>query len=113
MKTVVERINRARTRAMSVLFWLMVALVTNVQPVGASVAINTTFGNLLNLGTAVGLAVATFFVCVAGYHWMSSGAGSNEKAKGATINALVGLGIVLAARIIARAVSGALPAGAS
>lgn len=64
------------------------------------------FNNLVNIGIAVGALVCAFFLIFAGYRWMSAGGNVRqlETAKQALFNALAGLAIVLAAKIIANLV---------
>ncbi len=75
--------------------------------------INTLFGNLITTGTTVGVTVAAFFLMWGAFVYMSA-AGSPrqmESGKSAMLNALVGLGIVLAARTIAEMIQGAVGGG--
>ncbi len=72
--------------------------------------INTLFTNLLNIGMGVGVAVSAFFVMWGAFLYMSS-AGSPqqmERGKGAIVNALAGLAIVLLARVIAGMIQSAM-----
>jgi Type IV secretion system pilin len=75
--------------------------------------INALFTNLLNVGTGVGVSVCAFFLMWGAFVYMSA-AGSPrqmESGKSAMLNALVGLGIVLAARTIAEMIQGAVGGG--
>lgn len=65
--------------------------------------IQNLFTNLLTIGTAVGVTVAAFFLMWGGYLYMSAGGNPRqmERGKEAIVNALIGLGIVLAANTIA------------
>lgn len=75
-------------------------------------AINSLFTNLLNIGVAVGAAVAAFFLMVGAYMYMSAGGSPHqmERGKSAMFNALAGLAIVLLARVIVGMIQGALGA---
>lgn len=72
--------------------------------------IQTLFTNLLTIGTAVGVAVAAFFLMWGGYLYMSAGGNPRqmERGKEAIVNALIGLAIVLAANTIATMIRGAI-----
>ncbi len=75
--------------------------------------INALFTNLLNVGAGVGVTVCAFFLMWGAFVYMSA-AGSPrqmESGKSAMLNALVGLGIVLAARAIAEMIHGAVGGG--
>ena len=65
--------------------------------------INILFENLLDIGTGVAVAVAAFFVMWGAFLYMSA-AGSPrrmEQGKGAIVDALAGLAVVLLARLLA------------
>jgi len=73
-------------------------------------AITQLFTKLLNLGTGVGVVVASFFIMWGAYQYMAA-AGSPrqmESGKHAMFNAIAGLAIVLAARVIAGMIQNAL-----
>lgn len=72
--------------------------------------INTLFTNLLNIGTGVAVTVAAFFLMWGAFLYMSAGGSPHqmERGKGAMINALAGLAIVLSARVIAGMIQSAL-----
>lgn len=65
--------------------------------------INTLFENLLNIGTAVGVTVAAFFLMWGAFMYMAAGGNPRqmESGKSAMVNSLAGLAIVLMARVIA------------
>ena len=69
------------------------------------------FTNLLNIGTAVGVTVAAFFLMWGAYQYMSAGGNPRqmEHGKVAMVNAVIGLAIVIAANLIASTIRGALP----
>ena len=73
-------------------------------------AISTVFTNLLNIGVAVGVTVAAFYLMWGAYMYMSSGGNphSMEQGKSAMVNAIVGLVIVLLARVIAQQIATAV-----
>jgi hypothetical protein len=68
--------------------------------------LNATITNLLNIATGIGLLTCAFFMCVAGFHFMTGGGSPSaaEKAKTAAFNAAVGFGLVLSASIINTAI---------
>ena len=72
--------------------------------------INTLFNNLLNVGMGVGVAVSAFFVMWGAFLYMSASGSPHqmERAKGAIVNALAGLAIVLMARVIAGMIQSAI-----
>ena len=73
-------------------------------------AINNLFTNLLNIGLGVAVTVAAFFLMWGAFVYMSA-AGSPrqmESGKSAMLNALIGLGIVLSARVVAGLIQSAL-----
>jgi hypothetical protein len=82
--------------------------------VDVDVAINALFENLLNVGVAVAVSVSAFFLMWGAFVYMSAGGSPRqmESGKAAMLNALLGLGIALSARVIAgliqRALSGAV-----
>lgn len=65
--------------------------------------INRLFTNLLNIGLGVGVTVAAFFIMWGAFLYMSAGGSPHqmERGKMAIVNALVGLAVVLMARVIA------------
>jgi hypothetical protein len=73
-------------------------------------AINTLFTNLLNVGLGVAVTVAAFYLMVGAFIYMSAGGSPHqmERGKSAMLNALAGLAIVLAARVIAGMIQSAL-----
>jgi hypothetical protein len=73
-------------------------------------AITTFFTSLTTIGTSVGLVVATFFVLVGGFLYMTANGSVRalDRAKTCIICALIGLGIVLTANVIAQLVATAL-----
>ena len=73
-------------------------------------AINTLFGNLLSIGLGVAVTVAAFYLMVGAFIYMSAGGSPHqlERGKSAMLNALAGLAIVLAARVIAGMIQSAL-----
>jgi TRAP-type C4-dicarboxylate transport system permease small subunit len=72
--------------------------------------LNATIQNLLNIATGIGLLACAFFLCVAGYHFMTSGGSPSgiEKAKSGAFNAAIGFGLVLSARVIANIINTAV-----
>jgi hypothetical protein len=72
--------------------------------------VNTLFTNLLNIGTGVAVTVAAFFLMWGAFLYMSAAGSPHqmERGKGAMINALAGLAIVLSARVIAGMIQSAL-----
>lgn len=76
-------------------------------------AINNLFTNLLNIGTGVALAITAFFLMVGGFIYMTAGGSPRqmETGKAAMVNALLGLAIVLSARLIAGMIQSALGTG--
>jgi hypothetical protein len=72
--------------------------------------INTLFNNLLDIGMGVGVAVSAFFVMWGAFLYMSASGSPHqmERAKGAIVNALAGLAIVLMARVIAGMIQSAI-----
>jgi len=72
--------------------------------------INTLFNNLLNVGLGVAVAVSAFFVMWGAFMYMSAGGSPHqmERGKAAIVNALVGLAIVLMARVIAGMIQSAM-----
>jgi hypothetical protein len=75
--------------------------------------INTLFNNLIDIGTGVGVAVAAFFVMWGAFLYMSAAGNPHqmERGKAAIVNALVGLAIVLMARVIAGMIQSSLGSG--
>lgn len=73
-------------------------------------AINTLFTNLLNVGLGVAVTVAAFYLMVGAFIYMSAGGSPHqmERGKSAMLNALAGLAIVLAARVIAGMIQSAV-----
>lgn len=69
-----------------------------------------TINNVLNIATALGLLVCAFFLAMAGFYYMTSGGnpGAIERSKSAAFNAMLGLALVLSARVIANLVNGAV-----
>ena len=65
--------------------------------------INRLFTNLLNIGLGVGVTVSAFFVMWGAFLYMSAAGSPHqmERGKSAIVNALVGLAVVLMARVIA------------
>ena len=76
--------------------------------------INRLFENLLGLGTTVGVSVAAFFLMWGAFIYMSAGGSPRqmESGKSAMVNALLGLGIVLTARVIADLIRSSIGGGA-
>ena len=69
---------------------------------------------LLNMGVTVAVTVSAFFLMWGAFIYMSSGGSPRqmESGKSAMLNALVGLGIALSARVIASLIEQALGSGA-
>jgi hypothetical protein len=76
-------------------------------------AINTLFNNLLNIGLGVAVTVATFYLMVGAFLYMSASGSPHqmERGKSAILNALAGLAVVLAAKVIAGMIQSALGGG--
>ena len=75
-------------------------------------AINSLFTHLLNIGLGVAVTVCAFFLMWGGFKYMSASGNPRqmESAKGAIVNALFGLAIVLGCRVIAQMVQSAIGA---
>lgn len=75
--------------------------------------LTATFDNLLTIATGLGLLLCAFFLCMAGFYFMTSGGnpGAIERSKSAAFNAALGFALVLSARVIARLVDGAIVRG--
>ncbi len=73
------------------------------------------FTNLLNIGVTVAVSVSAFFLMWGAFIYMSAGGSPRqmESGKSAMVNALVGLGIALSARVIAGLIQSALAGGVS
>ena len=69
-----------------------------------------TLNNFLAIATGLGLLLCAWFVCMAGFYYMTSGGnpGSIERSKSAAFNALLGFALVLSARVIANIINGAV-----
>ena len=76
-------------------------------------AINTLFNNLLNIGLGVAVTVAAFYLMVGAFLYMSASGSPHqmERGKAAILNALAGLAVVLAAKVIAGMIQSALGGG--
>jgi hypothetical protein len=74
------------------------------------VTISTLFTRLLDIGVTVAVSVSAFFLMWGAFVYMSSGGSPRqmESGKSAMLNALVGLGIALSARVIAGLIQQAL-----
>lgn len=81
-------------------------------PVDAT--ITALFSRLLNIGLTVAVSVSAFFLMWGAFVYMSAGGSPRqmESGKSAMLNALVGLGIALSARVIAGLIQQALAAAA-
>lgn len=75
-------------------------------------SINTLFTNLLNIGVGVAVTVGAFYLMWGAFIYMSASGSPHamERGKSAMLNALMGLAIVLSARIIAGMIQSALGA---
>src|SRR5258707_8469668 len=73
--------------------------------------LNNFFTAVVGVGTGVGVTIATFFILWGAYQYMTAEGNVRrmERGKTAIVNALIGLGIVIMANIIAVAVQSALP----
>ena len=73
-------------------------------------AINNLFTNLLNIGTGVAATVAAFYLMIGAFKYMTAAGSPHqmEQGKSAMQNALFGLAIVLAARLIVGVVASSL-----
>ena len=76
-------------------------------------ALEQTITAVLTLATGPGVAVGGVFLALAGYHYMTSAGnpGATERSKAAALNAVIGLGLVLSARILATVVQTAVRGG--
>ncbi len=76
-------------------------------------AINTLFTNLLNVGLGVAVTVAAFYLMWGAFIYMSASGSPRqmESGKSAMLNALAGLAVVLASRIIVGMIQSALGTG--
>lgn len=76
--------------------------------------ITALFSRLLNIGLTVAVSVSAFFLMWGAFVYMSAGGSPRqmESGKSAMLNALVGLGIALSARVIAGLIQQALAAAA-
>ncbi len=72
--------------------------------------ITALFSRLLNIGLTVAVSVSAFFLMWGAFVYMSAGGSPRqmESGKAAMLNALVGLGIALSARVIAGMIQQAL-----
>jgi len=72
--------------------------------------ITGTINNLLTIATGLGLLLCAYFLCFAGFKFMTSGGnpGAIEQSKSAAFNAAIGFALVLSARVIANLVNGAV-----
>ena len=72
--------------------------------------ITALFSRLLNIGLTVAVSVSAFFLMWGAFVYMSAGGSPRqmESGKSAMLNALVGLGIALSARVIAGMIQQAL-----
>ena len=75
--------------------------------------INRLFETLLNVGTAVGATAAAFWLMWGAFVYMSAGGSPRqmESGKAAMQNALIGLAVVLTARVLADLVQSSLAGG--
>jgi hypothetical protein len=75
--------------------------------------IGTLFTRLLDIGVGVSVTVSAFFLMWGAFIYMSAGGSPRqmESGKSAMLNALVGLGIALSARVIAGLIQQALGTG--
>ena len=75
--------------------------------------INRLFSNLLTIGATVGVTVAAFWLMWGAFVYMSAGGSPRqmESGKAAMQNALVGLAVVLTARVLAGLVQASLGGG--
>jgi hypothetical protein len=74
-------------------------------------AFNTIFGNLLTILTGVAVAAATLFFAWGAMLYLTSGGSPQAKMTGVSAmrDALVGLGLIFAARVIVAMISTAIP----
>lgn len=73
--------------------------------------INQLLNNLLTVAQGIGAAACAWFLCLAGWYFMTSGGNPQkiEQSKSAAFNALVGFGVILSARVIAGIVRQIVP----
>ncbi len=84
------------------------------MPLGSN-QINSIFTNLLNIGVGAAVTVSAFFLMWGAFIYMSAGGSPRqmESGKSAMVNALIGLGIALSARVIAGLIQSALAGSAT
>jgi hypothetical protein len=72
--------------------------------------LNATISNLLNLAALIGVGLAALYFGFGGITYMTSGGSPMraESGKKACFDALVGLGLVLSARVITSIIQGAI-----
>lgn len=72
--------------------------------------ITGTIDNLLTISTGLGLLLCAFFLCNAGFLFMTSGGnpGRIEQSKSAAFNAAIGFALILSARVLANLIAGAV-----
>jgi hypothetical protein len=72
--------------------------------------ITGTINNLLTIASGLGILLCAFFLCAAGFYFMTSAGnpGAIERSKSAAFNAAIGFALVLSARVIANLINGAV-----
>jgi hypothetical protein len=72
--------------------------------------LNATINTFLNIASGIGLLACAWFLCMAGFYFMSSGGSPQkiEQSKSAAFNAAIGFALMLSARTIANIVQGAV-----
>lgn len=70
--------------------------------------LGATINNIMGIATGIGLLACAFFLCVAGYYFMTSGGAPSaiERSKSAAFNAAIGFALVLSSRVIAGIING-------
>jgi hypothetical protein len=72
--------------------------------------ITGTINNLLSIATGLGLLLCAFFLCLAGFKFMTSGGSPSgiEASKSAAFNAAIGFALVLSSRVLANLINTAI-----
>jgi hypothetical protein len=72
-----------------------------------------TINNLLTIASGLGLLLCAFFLCQAGFLFMTSAGnpGAIERSKSAAFNAAIGFALVLSSRVLANLINSAIVRG--
>jgi Type IV secretion system pilin len=97
-------------KVLSALYFGIGSFLVLAWPAHAMAKLSATIETLLNMATGLGLLVCAFFICVAGYYFMTSGGNPSaiERSKSAAFNAAIGFALVLAARVVANVIQSAI-----